>query len=182
MFALTPLKTDTIYLLTSAEADGDALTDAGLKAAGALVPQLEGLEIDAIFTSPDAAVRATVAPFANHAGLTVTTLPDLRDHRLSLQGNAPDDPLLETRFTNRAQARPGGEAFYAAAARLRQAVLAISRRPIIAPLMATHGGLLAALLSARDKNFGYAEYLAMPAPGLWKLTHRNGAPTKIEAI
>jgi len=182
MFALTPLKTDTIYIVTAAEAEGDALTEAGAAAADALISRLEPLEIDAVFSSPVEAPRATVAPFAKKAEMSITTLPDLRDQRLSLQGNAPDDPLLEIRFSNRNQARPGGETFNAAATRLRQAVLAISRRPIVAPLMATHGGLLAALLSSRDRAFGYSEYLSMPAPGLWKLTHRNGAPTKIEAL
>ncbi|MEM6896191.1 MAG: histidine phosphatase family protein [Pseudomonadota bacterium] len=182
MFAITPLKTDTIYILTHAEAEGDALTGAGQKAAEALVARLTPLEIDGLFTSPAGPAKATLAPFAEAADLTVMTLPDLRDHRLSLQGNAPDDPYLEARFTNRTKARPGGEPFNGAAARLRQAILAISRRPIIAPLMCTHTGLLAAVLSQRDKTFGYAEYTAMAAPGLWQVTHRNGAPTKIEEI
>ena len=182
MFALTNLKTDTIYLLIHAEAEGDALTEAGERAAQALIERLKPLEIDGIFSSPADAAKATVAPFAAETGLGVTAIPDLRDQRLSLPGNAPDAPLLESRFTNRNQARPGGESFNAAATRLRQAVLAISRRPVLAPLMVTHPGLLAALMSSRDKTFGYAEYCAMPPAGLWKLTHRNGAPTKIEAL
>ncbi|MEM6729273.1 MAG: histidine phosphatase family protein [Pseudomonadota bacterium] len=182
MFAITPLKTDTIYLLTHAEAEGDGLTEAGKTAAQGLVAKLEPLEIDGIFTSPAAEAKETVAPFAEASALTVTTLPDLRDHRLSLQGNAPDDPMLEERFKERNKAKPGAETFNAASGRLRQAVLAISRRPIIAPLLVTHPGLLAALMSQRDRNYGYAEYRAMPAPGLWKLTHRRGAPTKIEVV
>ncbi|MEM6479580.1 MAG: histidine phosphatase family protein, partial [Pseudomonadota bacterium] len=177
MFAITPLKTDTIYLLTHAQAHGDGLTETGQATAHALVDRLKPLEIDGLFTSPAGACRETVAPFHVASGIPVMALPDLRDHRLSLQGNAPDDPMLEERFTQRAKARPGGETFNAAAGRLRQAVLAISRRPIIAPLMVTHRGLLAALLSQRDKTFGFAEYETMPEGGLWKLTHRNGSPT-----
>lgn len=182
MFAITPLKTDTIYLLTHAEAEGDTLTPDGQAQAQALPSRVAEFEIDGLFTSPSAEVRATLAPLAEATGLAVMAVPDLRDHRLSLQGNRPDDPMMEERFKMRAKARPGGEAFNAASSRLRQAILSISRRPLLAPLLATHPGLLASLMSQRDKTFGYAEFQAMPKAGLWKLTHRNGAPTKIDAL
>ncbi|MEO0486887.1 MAG: histidine phosphatase family protein [Pseudomonadota bacterium] len=170
MFALTPLNSDTIYALTSAE---DA------EAAATLVPRLASLGIEAIFASAEPQAQATVAPFAAQAGLPVTTLPDLRDHRLSLQGNAPDDPYIALRFTQRGKARPGAETFNAAQARLKTAVRAISRRPVVAPLMVLAPGLLAALISGRDKTFGYDAFRAMAAPGLWQITHRKGMPVKI---
>ncbi|MEL6550500.1 MAG: histidine phosphatase family protein [Pseudomonadota bacterium] len=186
MFAITPVKTDTVFLLRHAEAVGagadDPLTEAGQAASESLVEALEELEIDGIFASPAARAKATVAPFAEKSGQGVTVMTDLREHRLSLSGHDPDDPLLETRFTNRAQARPGGESFNAAAVRLRQAIKSISRRPIRAPLFATHGGLIASLLSQMDKTYGYGEFQAMPRPALFKVTHLKGTPRKIEPL
>ncbi|MEM6277355.1 MAG: histidine phosphatase family protein [Pseudomonadota bacterium] len=186
MFAITPLKTDTIYLLRHAESEGgslgDGLTDAGRAAAHALVPQLEGLEIDGIFSSPAARAKETAQPIAEKLGTSVSVMPDLREHRLSLSGHDPDDPLLEERFKQRAKARPGGESFNAASMRLRQALIAISRRPILAPLLVTHGGLIASVLSQRDKTYGYAEFLQMPRPALFKVTHQKGMPKAIELL
>ena len=182
MDAFIPIKTDTIYLVTHAEAAGDTLTAAGASAADALIEWLTPLAIDGLYSAPSPAAQATIEPFAVARGLSITILPDLRDHRLSLQGNRPDDPYLKTRFTQRRKARPGGEPFDAASTRLRQAITAVSRRPVRAPVMVTHPGLLAALLSQKDRNFGYDDYLAMPRPGIWKLTHNGGSPTAIEAL
>ena len=176
------IKTDTIYILTHAETVDGLLTKAGVTAAEALIKQLEPYGIDGLFSAPSAAAQATIEPFALSKALRVVTLPDLRDHRLSLQGTRVADPFLETRFSARSKARPGGETFDAASNRFRQALLAVSRRPVVAPAVVTHPGLLAALISQRDKSFGYAEYLAMPTPGIWKLTHRHGTPTAIEAL
>ncbi|MEM1236553.1 MAG: histidine phosphatase family protein [Pseudomonadota bacterium] len=186
MFAITPVKTTTIYLLRHAEAVGfgldDGLTEVGAAEAAALVAQLQGLDIDGIFSSPASRAKETAAPAAAALELPVTTLPDLREHRLALSGHNPGDPLLETRFTNRAQARPGGESFNAAAGRLRQAIKTISRRPLLAPLMVTHGGLIASVLSQLNKNYGFAEFQAMPRPALFKVTHANGMPRQIEPL
>lgn len=186
MFAVTPLKTDTIYLLRHAEAVGhgldDGLTEAGQAAAEALVPQLEALEIDGIFSSPAARAKETARPLAEKLGLTVSVMPDLREHRLSMAGHDPADPMLELRFSQRAKARPGGENFNAAASRLRQACAAIARRPVIAPLFVTHGGLMASVISQLDKTYGFAEFQTMPRPALYKITHAKGMPRKIEAL
>ncbi|MEM9970469.1 MAG: histidine phosphatase family protein [Pseudomonadota bacterium] len=179
-----PIKTDTIYIVTHAEAaaGADTLTDAGKAAAEALVARLDGLGVDGAFAAPSAAAQATIEPYALAKGLTIATLPDLRDHRLSLQGNRPDDPYLETRFKERSKTRPGGEPFDGAAHRLRNAIRNIARRPVVAPAMVTHPGLLAALLSQRDKAFGYADYLAMPTPGIWRVMHDIGTPRSFELI
>ncbi|MEO0664294.1 MAG: histidine phosphatase family protein [Pseudomonadota bacterium] len=186
MFAITPVNTTTVYLLRHAEAEGtgvkDPLTPAGQAAAEALVPTLEALEIDGIFSSPATRAQETAAPLAAKLDLTVMSMTDLREQRLSMAGTAPDDPMLESRFTNRMQARPGGEHFNAAALRLRAAVKAISRRPMLAPLMVTHGGLIASLLSQLDKTYGYAEFTAMPRPALFKLTHIKGTPRTVEPV
>lgn len=186
MFAITPLKTDTIYLLRHAEAEGgaleDPLTQAGQTAADAMVPQLEALEVDGIFSSPALRAKQTAQPLADKLDLAVSVMPDLREHRLSLSGHDPEDPLLQERFSQRAKARPGGESFNAASMRLRQALTAISRRPILAPLLVTHGGLIASLLSQRDKNYGYVEFTQMPRPALFKVTHQKGMPRAIELL
>lgn len=186
MLYVTPLNTTTLYLLRHAEAEGsgqsDPLTAAGQSAAEALVPTLEALEIDAIFSSPLDRARQTVAPFATKAGLDMTTMPDLREHRLSLQAPNPEDPLLEQRFQQRGLARPGGESFQAVTGRLRKAILAISRRPYAAPLAVTHGGVIASLLSTLDRSYGYAEFMQMTRPALFKVTHRKGNPIKVDPV
>ena len=186
MLYVTPLNTTTVYLLRHAEAVGaglsDGLTEQGQADAQALVASLEPLEIDAVCASPAVRARETVAPFAAAKDLSITTIPDLRDHRLSLQTASPDDPMLETRFTNRSAARPGGESFNAASGRMRQAILSISRRPYAAPLLCTHSGLIASLLSQLNRNYGFAEFQQMPRPALYKITHRRGSPISVEPV
>ena len=186
MLHITPLRTDTIYLLRHAEAEGPALSDPltahGIKAAETMAATLASLEIDAVFCSPALRARQTVRPFAEQAGLTITQMPDLREHRLSLQSPHPEDPMHQLRFAQRALARPGGESFNAVAARFRTALRSVSRRPYIAPLMVTHGGVLASVMSQLDRNFGFEAAQAMPRPALFKLTHKNGSPTGVESV
>ena len=178
--------TTTMYLLRHAEATGhdanDGLTPAGVKAAEALVPVLQALEVDSIFSSPAQRARATVAPFATAAGLQLTTLPDLREHQTSLQGHVPDDALYERRFTERNLSRPGAESFNQAATRLRNMIKSLSRRPVYAPVLATHGGLLASVLSTLYTDWGYATFIEMPRPALFKLTHSHGNIREIQHL
>ena len=178
--------TTTMYLLRHAEATGwgltDGLTDAGMTAAEALVPVLQALEVDSVFTSPATRARDTAQPFATAMGLPITSVPDLREHQLSLQGHDPDDPLIEERFTDRTRARPGGESFNKAATRLRQAIASLSRRPVYAPVLATHGGLIAALLSALYREYDHTQFLQMPRPALFKLTHNRGTVREIQPL
>ena len=47
------------------------LSEAGTKAAGALVTRLHDLAADAVYSSPYARAQATVRPFAISAGLSV---------------------------------------------------------------------------------------------------------------
>ena len=186
MFTITPIKTTTIYLLRNAEAAGygldDGLTNAGTAQAQAMVETLKPLQIDGVFTSPAVRAKETAAPTAKAFGLASTVLPDLREHRMSLSGYDPDDPMLELRFSNRTKARPGGETFNAAASRLRQAIKTMSRRPLLAPLLVTHGGLIASVLSQLNRGYGFAEFREMPQLALFKLTHSNGLPRQIEAL
>ncbi|MGR3468878.1 MAG: histidine phosphatase family protein [Shimia sp.] len=183
MFKTFP--TDTIYLLRHAVPEDGRdpdLSEAGRNAAAALPDQLGGLGIDGCFTSPAARTRQTIAPVAEAQGLQVMAMPDLREHRLAMSGYDPADPMRADRFTQRRAARPGAESFDAAAARLRQAVRSLAARPLRAPLCATHGGTIAALLSQLDRGYGFAEFDAMPMPALFQVTHRNGAVVKLRPL
>ena len=178
--------TTTMLLLRHAEAEGwsleDGLTEEGQGAAERLSDVLDSLEVDAIFSSPARRARETVASFASRSGLPVTTLPDLREHRLSLQGHDPEDPMITRRFEGRGLSRPGGESFNEAERRLKQAILIVSRRPVYMPVMVTHGGLLASLLSRMDTTITAQSLRDMPRPALYRLTHERGSPTGVEAL
>ncbi|WP_224824945.1 histidine phosphatase family protein [Cognatishimia sp. MH4019] len=178
--------TTTMFLLRHAEAEGwglsDGLTIEGAQASEALVPVFQSLEIDGVFTSPAIRARETVQPFADAAGLALTTLPDLREHQTSLQGHIPDDALIERRFKERNLSRPGGESFNDAATRLRNAIKSLSRRPVYAPLLSTHGGLIASVMSALYSDFGYDQFLQMPRPALFKVTHNHGTIREIQPL
>ncbi len=178
--------TTTMFLLRHADAEGHALSDgltaAGMDAAQALVPLFQSLEIDGIFTSPAVRARETMQPFAEASGLPLTTLPDLREHQTSLQGHIPDDALTERRFKERHLSRPGGESFNDAATRLRNMVKSLSRRPVYTPVLSTHGGLIASVMSALYTDFGYEQYLEMPHPALFKLTHVHGTVREIQPL
>ena len=178
--------TTTMYLLRHAEAEGhgpnDGLTVNGTAVAEAVVSVLEALEVDSIFSSPVLRARETVQPFAKATGLALTTLPDLREHQTSLQGHVPDDALHERRFTERNLSRPGGESFNQAATRLRNMIKSLSRRPVYAPVLATHGGLIASVLSAMYSDYGFEQAQDMPHPALFKLTHNHGTIREIQPL
>jgi alpha-ribazole phosphatase len=159
--------------------------DIGLSADGRLqavelVDRLDGVEIDAIWTSPRRRARETAEPLAAVRALRLSEDEDLRElHFGELEGRtfeeiAESEPELyrawmetptEVRF-------PGGERYpdlKARSLRVLERVAATSDSAVVV----THGGVVRAAL---------AEWLQIPDESVFRLDQRYGGITVVELI
>ena len=88
-----------LILIRHCESSGQApdapLTEAGTRAAEALIGRLRDLNPDVVYSSPYLRARTTVQPFADRAGLVVTL--DDRLHERVLSATPLDDWLEHIR-------------------------------------------------------------------------------------
>jgi broad specificity phosphatase PhoE len=117
---------------------GVALNDEGRSQARELAQRLEGVRIDAIYSSPQQRARETVAPLASQLHLPVAI------------ANEGGDPALWHRWVERRSIAqpPGGEAF----AQVAQRVMAGMKRlrdlhPRQSVLVLSHGDVIKAALA-----------------------------------
>lgn len=159
-----------IYFLRHAEGTGQApeapLAPEGHAAARALVPTLEGLAINAVWSSPYARARETVAPFAAAAGL-----PIHEDDRLSERrhGPVPDGMWGEEArqlFADPNAAPFGGESRNDLIARAEELVADILAEPGTT-LVGCHGFWLATYLSTKGAPATEAFWRAIKRPALF---------------
>jgi 2,3-bisphosphoglycerate-dependent phosphoglycerate mutase len=150
------------------------LTERGLAQADGLAQRLAPLAPDHLVSSPYRRAQQTIAPLATRLGLTSALDPRWRERYLG------DEPIDDWRAAVRAsfddldRALPGGESSRAAQTRARAAVetlLAASHR---LPAIATHGNLLALLLTSIDGRFGYAGWESLTNPDVYVLEAADG--------
>jgi 2,3-bisphosphoglycerate-dependent phosphoglycerate mutase len=173
-----------ILLIRHAQSSGqhpDAdLTAEGHAQAQALIPRLAALGVREIFSSPYRRAIATVAPFADQAGLTIQTIGDLRERKLA-EGWLPDFLIhMERSFADENYRLPGGESLAETASRglrgLTEA-MRLAKSPI--PALASHGNLIASILRTIDPGFGFAAWQAMRNPHLFEVEWENGKPARL---
>ena len=178
--------TDTIYVLLAGASPGaawdESLSDEGAEAVKALATKLDTLELDGLMTSPLDQALETAAFIAEAHGLPSVTLPDLREHRIALNRPSQWAELTDRAFDKGGVAMPGGETLSGAAARLSQAFLMISRRPVRSPLAVTHPVIFATLLRRKSKEFGPTDWRGLKPLSLYKITHNKGSPKSVEPV
>jgi 2,3-bisphosphoglycerate-dependent phosphoglycerate mutase len=166
--------TDSIILVRHAQTMGqgsqDDLTADGRRAAAQLVPRLEGLGVDAIFSSPYLRAINTVVPCATNLGQPVQIIDDLRERVLSGAALPDWQDHLRYSFIDRDYVLPGGESMRQTEARALTALRRISDAGHKLPVVASHGGLIASLLSGIDPHFGFDDWAALANPDLFILT------------
>ncbi|MDX2167771.1 MAG: histidine phosphatase family protein [Deltaproteobacteria bacterium] len=143
------------------------LTARGLEQAEELAQRLAPLAPDHLVSSPYRRAHQSVAPLAAMLGVAVTTDARWRERQL---GDAPLDDwrgAVRDSFDDLDRVLPGGESSRAAQARARAALDALLTAPHRLPAVATHGNLLALLLTSIDGQFGYAGWESLTNPDVY---------------
>jgi 2,3-bisphosphoglycerate-dependent phosphoglycerate mutase len=171
-----------LILIRHCESSGQApeapLTEAGARAAEALVDRLETLNPDAVYSSPYRRALTTVKPFADRAGLAV--VEDARLHERVLSDQPLDDWLDHVRRSYDDLdhiAGAGGESLRATQIRALAALADIVARGHVLPIVASHGNLISSVLRAADADFGFDQWRALSNPDLFELTFETGRLT-----
>lgn len=152
------------------------LSEVGARDAVTLIPRLAALAPDAIYSSPYARARATVAPFAEHSGMAIVADRRLRERLLSEP--ALDDWMdhLRRSFGDWSYRAPGGESLNDAQGRALEALAEIERRGHRLPIVASHGNLISSVLGTVDPAFGFEDWLALRTPDLFEIELRDARP------
>ena len=150
------------------------LTEAGAAAAEALAERLAGLDPDAVYSSPYRRALSTLAPFAALAGLPMTV--DARLKERVLADRDLDDWLDEIRrsFEDPDRRASGGESLNDSQARALDALGEIAGRGHRLPVVASHGGVISAVLRAADPTFGFEDWRGLKNPDLFELSLPGG--------
>jgi 2,3-bisphosphoglycerate-dependent phosphoglycerate mutase len=153
------------------------LSLSGVEAAAELAETLLSVSPDAVYSSPYRRAVATVAPFAERAGL-----PILLDDRLKervLAERDLDDWLDHVRrsFDDWKHAAPGGESLAVVRDRALAALTEIAAAGHRLPIVASHGNLISAVLRASDPSFGFDQWRSLRNPELFELSFRQASLT-----
>lgn len=163
-----------IFLVRHCEATGqDAgapLTSRGHAQADSLAAHLETAGIDLLVTSPFIRARQSVAPLAQRIGLPVETDARLAERVLSAAPLEQWREALRQTFSDPDLVWPGGESSRAAMGRGRAALDALLARPARAPVVVTHGNLMALILRSFHPRFGFETWEGLSNPDVYCIT------------
>lgn len=151
------------------------LTPRGTEQADALAQRLAPLEPDHVVSSPYRRAQQSVAPLATALRLAVALDERWRERRL---GDEPIDDwrgAVRASFDDLDRVLPGGESSRSAQTRGRAALDDLLAAPYRLPVAATHGNLLALLLTAIDGRFGYAGWESLTNPDVFVVELEGGA-------
>jgi 2,3-bisphosphoglycerate-dependent phosphoglycerate mutase len=138
--------------------------------AQALADRLADCGIDYIVSSPFVRARASIAPLAHRRGLPVLTDARLVERVLS-PAPLPDwEDRLRAAFADPDLCLPGGESGRAAQQRVLAAVADIRRGAGAAPVLVSHGNLIALLLQHFDARFDFAAWRRLTNPDVFLVT------------
>ena len=153
--------------------EGRELSPSGFQAAEALADRLEGVALDAIYSSPYRRALQTVAPLAQRRGLEVSERLELRERSLgAFAGESFEDALAAT-WSQFDLCYPGGESSRAAQHRVFDLVHSLAgRHPAQTVALSTHGNLLALLLNAFDPEVDFAFWQSLTLPDAFALQVR----------
>ena len=173
----------TLYLLRHAESQPDQsipeadwpLSELGRRQALDLVPRLQRLAVDAIYSSPFPRAIDTVRPFASQTGLPIHMHQDLRERKLAAD-NLPDfRGVIRQTWQNFGFAPPGGESNAACQERIVAVVESLAKQHQDSTLLTvSHGNAIALYLNRADPAFGFDQWEAMRNPDVFKITVSGG--------
>ena len=154
------------------------LSEAGAKAAGALVTRLKDLAADAVYSSPYERAQATVRPFAISAGLSVGLDDRLRERVLSDRDLEDRLDHVRRSFAEPDYHAPGGESLNQTMQRAIAALADIVAAGHRLPAVASHRSLIASVLWSMDTAFGFEQWQGMRTPDLFEVELDAGRPIR----
>jgi 2,3-bisphosphoglycerate-dependent phosphoglycerate mutase len=165
-------------LVRHCESSGPApeapLTARGEEQAVALAERLSAHPIDHLVSSPYLRARATIAPFAERAGLAVQIEERLAERRMSQEPAPHWREVVRRSFTDPHFRLPGGESGAEALARGSAAISAVLAAGHRLPVLVSHGQLLSLVLHSIDPGFGYSGWSSLANPDVFLLETRGG--------
>lgn len=169
-----------LLLLRHCQASGQEpeapLTAHGRHQAALAAAQLSS-SIDHIVCSPFTRARQSVEPLAQQLRLPVTVDARLAERVLSAAPRSSWRADLEASFSDPELRFPGGESGKEATARALAALADVLASGVRAPLLVTHGNLLALILRVYQPSFGFSEWAALASPTLYRLRADGRSPT-----
>jgi len=163
-----------LFLVRHCEASGqDAsapLTAVGRAQTIPLADHLEALKVDLLVSSPYARAQESVAPLARRLGLPVEIDGRLAERVLSTEPLAHWREAIRRTFAELDLVWPGGESSRDAMARGRAAIDGLLGRPQHAPVVVTHGNLMALILRSFEAQFGFHTWEGLSNPDVYCLT------------
>jgi len=147
------------------------LSEKGVQQALALAEAAPLQCVDHIYSSPYRRAVDTVAPLAARLGLTVTTVPELRERKLTDVPRDDWEHLLRQAWADHDFALPGAESGRVVQARMDAALLDLAaRHPGGKLAVVSHGNAIALLLNRLDPDFGFEAWKAMRNPDIFSVT------------
>ncbi|HEY4169777.1 MAG TPA: histidine phosphatase family protein [Reyranella sp.] len=154
------------------------LSEAGAKAAGALITRLQDLAADAVYSSPYERAQATVRPFAISAGLPVGLDDRLRERVLSDRDLEDRWDHVRRSFADLDYRAPGGESLNQTMQRAIAALADIADAGHRLPAVSSHRNLTASVLRSMDPAFGFEQLLDLRTPDLFEVELDAGRPIR----
>ena len=154
------------------------LSDAGAKAAGALIARLHDLAPDAVYSSPYERAHATVRPFATSAGLSVGLDDRLRERVLSDRDLEDRLDHVRRSFAEPDYRAPGGESLNQTKQRAIAALTDIAAAGHRLPAVSSHRTLIASVLRSMDTAFGFEQWQDLRTPDLFEVELDAGRPIR----
>jgi 2,3-bisphosphoglycerate-dependent phosphoglycerate mutase len=154
------------------------LSDAGAKAAEALITRLHELAPDAVYSSPYERAQATVRPFAISAGLSVRLDDRLRERVLSNRDLENRWDHVRRSFAEPDYRAPGGESLNQTSQRAIAALTDIVAAGHRLPIVSSHRNLVASVLRSMDAAFGFEHLLGLHTPDLFEVELDAGRPIR----
>ena len=148
------------------------LTAKGIRDAERFRDSLAATHIDALYSSPYLRARQTIDPIAKARGLTIETIEDLRERRLS-PVDLPDwGAQLRRSWDDFDYAPAGGESSRQAQARIVRVLDEIrEHRSSGTVMLASHGNLIALAMSAFMAGVDHAFWESIPTLAVFTLIH-----------
>jgi 2,3-bisphosphoglycerate-dependent phosphoglycerate mutase len=172
------MATTTIYIVRHAHSDwtgdrrdnGRPLSGAGVEAAKVLAARLASLPITAIYSSPYRRSIDTVARLAERLNVRLELVPNLRERELPVVPADEFHRLVENAWRSPAESVGGGESNIRAQARgLDVMRTVLERHQGQHVVVATHGNLLALIVSGLDSVSGYEFWRRLSLPDIYQL-------------
>lgn len=154
------------------------LSEAGAKAAEALITRLQELAADAVYSSPYERAQATVRPFALSAGLPVGLDDRLRERVLSDRELEDRWDHVRRSFADLDYRAPGGESLNRTMQRAIAALADVVAAGHRLPAVSTHRNLTASVLRSIDPAFGFEQLLELRTPDLFEIELEAGRPIR----